>query len=53
MGIGAYQAREYVHALGGTLVVRSTPGHGSVFTVGLPLAEPADDTAAAPARVAS
>lgn len=53
MGIGAYQAREYVRALGGSLVVRSTPGRGSVFTVGLPLAEPADDTLAAPAGAAS
>ena len=49
MGIGAYQAREYVQALGGTLVVQSTPGRGSVFTVGLPMAEPAGDTTVAPA----
>ena len=48
MGIGAYQAREYVRALGGGLAVQSTPGRGSVFTVSLPLAEPADDPA--PAR---
>jgi signal transduction histidine kinase len=47
MGIGAYQAREYVRALEGTLAVQSTPGRGSVFTVSLPLAEPADDMAPA------
>jgi putative PEP-CTERM system histidine kinase len=52
MGIGAYQAREYVRALGGTLVVQSKPGSGSVFTVSLPLAEPAGVTAAAPVGAA-
>ncbi|KZC26972.1 XrtA/PEP-CTERM system histidine kinase PrsK [Rhodanobacter denitrificans] len=41
MGIGAYQARAYVHSLGGTMHVDSTPGQGSVFTIQLPLAEPA------------
>ena len=40
MGIGAYQAREYVHSLGGALNVRSTPGEGTVFAIRLPLAEP-------------
>ncbi len=43
MGIGAYQAREYVHSLGGALSVRSTPGQGTVFAIRLPLAEPAGD----------
>lgn len=38
MGIGAYQAREYVRALGGTLGVDSLPGRGTTFTVRLPLA---------------
>lgn len=47
MGIGAYQAREYVRSLGGALAVRSTPGRGSVFTIELPLAEPVQATAAA------
>jgi len=42
MGIGAYQARAYVHSLGGTMRVNSTPGQGSVFTIQLPLAEPAE-----------
>lgn len=47
MGIGAYQAREYVRSLGGTLAVASTPGRGSVFTVELPLAESVEPTTAA------
>ncbi|TAL89863.1 MAG: PEP-CTERM system histidine kinase PrsK [Rhodanobacter sp.] len=46
MGIGAYQAREYVHSLGGAMSVCSTPGQGSVFTIRLPLAEPAGDATA-------
>ncbi|MEO8779270.1 MAG: XrtA/PEP-CTERM system histidine kinase PrsK [Rhodanobacter sp.] len=46
MGIGAYQAREYVHSLGGAMRVNSTPGEGTVFTIQLPLAEPASDTTA-------
>ncbi|MGH8192444.1 MAG: XrtA/PEP-CTERM system histidine kinase PrsK [Rhodanobacteraceae bacterium] len=45
MGIGAYQAREYVHSLGGTLHVDSTPGEGTVFTIELPLAEATGSTA--------
>ncbi|MEY2116011.1 MULTISPECIES: XrtA/PEP-CTERM system histidine kinase PrsK [Rhodanobacter] len=47
MGIGAYQARAYVHSLGGTMRVNSTPGQGSVFTIQLPLAEPAGAAMAA------
>ncbi len=42
MGIGAYQAREYVRSLGGTLAVESTPGQGTVFRMRLPLAMPVD-----------
>lgn len=38
MGIGAYQAREYVRSLGGTLSVDSQPGRGTKFTIRLPLA---------------
>ena len=41
MGIGAYQARAYVHSLGGTMRVNSTPGQGSIFTIQLQLAESA------------
>jgi putative PEP-CTERM system histidine kinase len=37
MGIGAYQAREYVRELGGQLEVSSTVGEGTVFTIRLPL----------------
>lgn len=37
MGIGAYQAREYARSLGGNVRVNSTPGHGTVFTMLLPL----------------
>lgn len=45
MGIGAYQAREYVRSLGGKLGVSSNPGKGTVFTIQLPLSEPAGDAA--------
>jgi len=43
MGIGAYQARTYIHSIGGSLRVRSVPGQGSVFAIELPLAAPAAD----------
>jgi putative PEP-CTERM system histidine kinase len=36
MGIGAYQVREYVHALGGRIRVRSAPGQGTTVTLRLP-----------------
>jgi putative PEP-CTERM system histidine kinase len=36
MGIGAYQAREIVRALGGDLVVASEPGKGTLVTILLP-----------------
>ena len=52
MGIGAYQAREYVHSLGGATRVNSTPGQGTVFIIQLPLAEPAGD-ATAPGQLRS
>ncbi len=38
MGIGAYQAREYVRTLGGDVEVQSSPGHGTTFSISLPLA---------------
>ncbi|SET24123.1 putative PEP-CTERM system histidine kinase [Marinobacter segnicrescens] len=58
MGIGAYQAREYVRQLGGNIDVTSEPGMGSCFSVLLPTVrlasrtEPADpepDTVEEPA----
>ncbi|MGB5672297.1 MAG: ATP-binding protein [Sedimenticolaceae bacterium] len=38
MGIGAYECREVIVALGGQVVVESTPGKGTVFRVMLPIA---------------
>ena len=40
MGIGAYQALEYVKQIGGAMDVTSEPGVGSCFTIRLPLAQP-------------
>ena len=37
MGIGAYQAREYVFSLGGSVNVQSTPGQGTRFAITLPV----------------
>ncbi len=54
MGIGAYQAREYVYSLGGAMRVNSTPGQGTVFAIQLPLTEPVgDETTAGRLRAAS
>ena len=36
MGIGAYQAREYIHSLGGKVSVKSAIGRGTVFRLQLP-----------------
>jgi signal transduction histidine kinase len=48
MGIGAYQAREYVQSLGGHVEVQSSPGEGTAFSIILPLANvPAAQPAAA------
>ncbi|MTI98621.1 MAG: PEP-CTERM system histidine kinase PrsK [Marinobacter adhaerens] len=46
MGIGAYQAREYIQRLGGNIDVTSEPDVGSCFSVRIPLA---DRISAAPA----
>jgi signal transduction histidine kinase len=37
MGIGAYECREVIAALGGQVMVESKPGHGTVFRIMLPL----------------
>ncbi|MEW5967962.1 MAG: XrtA/PEP-CTERM system histidine kinase PrsK [Pseudomonadota bacterium] len=37
MGIGAYECRETIHALGGSLEVDSAPGRGTRFRIRLPL----------------
>jgi putative PEP-CTERM system histidine kinase len=37
MGIGAYECRETLHALGGNIEVSSTPGSGTHFRLRLPL----------------
>ncbi len=37
MGIGAYQAREYVRTLGGQLEIGSEPGVGTTFSIRLPI----------------
>jgi putative PEP-CTERM system histidine kinase len=39
MGIGVYQARDYIEHLGGQLSVVSQPGMGTTFTLLLPLLE--------------
>ncbi len=38
MGIGAYQAREYVRSLGGWLEVESRPGSGTTIRIVVPVA---------------
>jgi len=37
MGIGAYECKEYVQELNGSIQVASTPGRGTLFTIRLPL----------------
>jgi putative PEP-CTERM system histidine kinase len=39
MGIGAYECREVITALGGQVVVESAPGRGTLFRIMLPLAD--------------
>ena len=41
MGIGAFESREYVQEIGGTLSVRSAEGRGTTFTIRLPARPPA------------
>lgn len=44
-GLGAFQARELVHAAGGTLGISSEPGVGTVITVSFPALDPATSNA--------
>ncbi|GMQ86878.1 MAG: PEP-CTERM system histidine kinase PrsK [Gammaproteobacteria bacterium] len=37
MGVGAYDSRAYIRALGGELSVTSAPGKGTVFRISLPV----------------
>lgn len=50
MGIGAYQVREYISLLGGSVDVQSSPGQGTRFSISLPVLEP-ERTRAVLARV--
>ncbi|GGC72732.1 XrtA/PEP-CTERM system histidine kinase PrsK [Marinobacter halophilus] len=43
MGIGAYQAREYIRELDGSIDVTSEPGVGSCFSVRIPMYKASDD----------
>jgi putative PEP-CTERM system histidine kinase len=40
-GIGAFEARSLIVAMGGRIDVESQPGRGTTFTISLPAAEPA------------
>ena len=42
-GVGAFEAKSLVSAMGGRLTVESKPGEGSVFTIILPAAEAVPD----------
>ncbi|MGE5525114.1 MAG: XrtA/PEP-CTERM system histidine kinase PrsK [Rhodospirillaceae bacterium] len=47
MGIGTYEAQQYVHELGGRIDVRSSEGDGSVFRIALPVRAAAEVSASA------
>jgi putative PEP-CTERM system histidine kinase len=42
-GIGTFEARSLIAAMGGRISVDSRPGHGTTFTITLPAALPADE----------
>jgi putative PEP-CTERM system histidine kinase len=42
-GIGAFEARSLITAMGGRIDVESRSGHGTTFTISLPAAEPANE----------
>jgi signal transduction histidine kinase len=41
-GIGAFEARSLITAMGGRISVDSRPNHGTTFTITLPAADPAE-----------
>jgi putative PEP-CTERM system histidine kinase len=43
-GVGAFEARSLILAMGGRIGVESEPGRGTTFTITLPAAEPARET---------
>ena len=53
IGLGLSIVKGYCDLLGGRVVVVSTPGHGSTFTVELPLLPAAEPTSARPAAAAA
>ena len=42
-GIGTFEARSLITAMGGRISVASRPGQGTTFTILLPAAEPASE----------
>jgi putative PEP-CTERM system histidine kinase len=49
-GIGAFEARSLVNAMGGRISVDSRPGEGTTFTITLPAAEQSTPPASEPTR---
>lgn len=41
-GLGLYESREYIHNLGGEIMVHSTPDQGTTIKINLPRHQPAD-----------
>jgi putative PEP-CTERM system histidine kinase len=42
-GVGAFEAKSLIYAMGGRLIVESRPGEGSCFTITLPAAKAAEE----------
>lgn len=49
MGVGVYESREFVHALGGAIAVESAPRRGTLFRVRLPVMAATVPTESGPA----